>query len=110
MLAEDSFDGLSKIAHCLPDMVFIDANMPDLDGYQICALIRKHLPHRDIPVILLVSDDNPFDPARGKLSGTNQCLIKPFNRERLLETVIAHIPHPADEKSLAQVKNLLRVT
>lgn len=109
MLAEDSFDGLSKIAHSPPDMVLVDAKMPHLDGYQICALIKKHLPHLDIPVILLVNEDSSFDPARAEQSGAEQYLVKPFNRECLVKTVTAHRPHPANGKGLAQIKNLLQV-
>lgn len=91
VLAEDSFDGLSKIAHHQPDMVFIDAMMPQLDGYQVCALIKKHLHHLNIPVIMLVGKGSLIDLARGKLAGTDQYLIKPFDKESLIGSVIANI-------------------
>lgn len=108
ILAEDSFDGLSKITYSQPDMVLVGAGMPQLDGYQICSLIRKHLPHHNMPVILLTGEDSPFDPARGEQAGTNLFLAKPFDRERLVKAVAAHIPQSSEEKKLS-VKNLLQV-
>lgn len=107
--AEDSFDGLSKITYCQPDMVLVDADMPQLDGYQICTLIRKHLPRHDMPVILLVGEDGAFDRARGKQAGTELFLAKPFDGERLVETVAAHVPQPSGAKGPTEVKNLLQV-
>lgn len=110
MLAEDSFDGLSKIAHWLPDIIFVAANMPHLDGYQICALIRKHLSHMNIPVVLLVNDDQAADPERARQAGTELYLAKPFSREQLLAMVLAHCTQTADKKKFVQIKNLLQIT
>jgi twitching motility two-component system response regulator PilG len=110
MTAEDCFEGLSKVAYCPPDMVLVDAGMPGMDGYQICALIRKHFPHHDMPVILLIGEGNAFDQTRGKQAGTDLFLIKPFDRERLVEAVATHIRQPSDDKRPAKVKNLLQAS
>jgi twitching motility two-component system response regulator PilG len=90
VLAEDGFDGLSKIADTRPDIIFIDVMMPRLDGFQTCALIKGHPDFRNTPVIMLTSKDTLFDRARGKLMGCDQYLIKPFNKKSLIETVITH--------------------
>jgi twitching motility two-component system response regulator PilG len=73
-----------------PDIIFVDVMMPRLDGYQTCALIKGHHAFRNIPVVILTSKDTLFDRARGKLVGSNQYLIKPFNKKSLIETVITH--------------------
>lgn len=90
ILAEDGFDGLSKLLDCKPEVIFIDIMMPRLDGYQTCALIRNHPDFRDVPIVMLTSKDTLFDRARGKLVGSNQYLTKPFSKNSLIETVIAH--------------------
>ncbi len=90
ILAKDGFDGLSKVVDHQPDMIFVDVMMPRLDGYQTCALIKNHAKFRDIPVVMLTSKDTLFDRARGKLVGSNQYLIKPFNKKSLIEAVINH--------------------
>lgn len=90
ILAEDGFDGLSKIVDHKPDIIFVDVMMPRLDGYQTCALIKNHRDFKDVPVVMLTSKDTLFDRARGKLVGSDQYLTKPFSKKSLIEAVIAH--------------------
>lgn len=93
VLAEDGFDGLSKVVDCQPDLVFVDVMMPRLDGYQTCALLRSHPSFRAIPLVMLTSKDTLFDRARARLVGCDQYLIKPFNKKSLTDAVIAHVQH-----------------
>jgi twitching motility two-component system response regulator PilG len=87
LLAEDGFDALSKIADHQPDVIFVDIMMPRLDGYQACALIKRHQKYRSIPVVMLTSKDGVFDRARGRMVGCDQYLTKPFSKEELLKAV-----------------------
>lgn len=91
VLAEDGFDGLSKVVDCQPDLVFIDVLMPRLDGYQTCILLKNNPSLREIPLIMLTSKDTLFDRARARLVGCEQYLIKPFNKKNLTETVLSHV-------------------
>jgi len=90
ILAEDGFDGLSKVVDHKPNIIFVDVMMPRLDGYQTCALIKNHRDFKDVPVVMLTSKDTLFDRARGKLVGSDQYLTKPFSKKSLIEAVIAH--------------------
>jgi twitching motility two-component system response regulator PilG len=91
VLAEDGFDALAKIADHQPDVIFVDIMMPRLDGYQACALIKRHEKYRSIPVIMLSSKDGVFDRARGRMVGCDQYLTKPFSKEELLRTVSDYV-------------------
>ena len=90
VLAEDGFDGLAKVVQHQPDVIFVDVMMPRLDGYQTCALIKNHPDFKNTPVIMLTSKDTLFDRARGKLVGSDQYLLKPFNKKSLVDAVVAH--------------------
>ena len=90
ILAEDGFDGLSKVVDNKPDIIFVDVMMPRLDGYQTCALIKNHLEFKNTPVVMLTSKDSLFDRARGKLVGADQYLTKPFSKKSLIEAVTMH--------------------
>ena len=90
VLAEDGFDGLSKVVEHRPDLIFIDVMMPRLDGYQACAPIKNNPNFKGIPVVMLTSKDTLFDRARGKLVGSDQYLIKPFNKKSIVDTVLMH--------------------
>ncbi len=100
VLAEDGFDGLSKVVDTKPDVIFVDVMMPRLDGYQTCALIKGHREFKNTPVVMLTSKDSLFDRARGKLAGSDQYLIKPFSKKSLIETVIAHTQQKREGESL----------
>jgi twitching motility two-component system response regulator PilG len=89
VLAEDGFDGLSKVVDHKPDVIFVDVMMPRLDGYQTCALIKNHPAFKNTPVVMLTSKDSLFDRARGKLVGSEQYLTKPFSKKSLIDAVIA---------------------
>ncbi len=87
LLAEDGFAALSVIREQRPVLVFCDIQMPQLDGFQTCALIRRHPEFRHLPVVLLSSRDGVFDRARGVLAGASAYLTKPFTKDSLLRTV-----------------------
>lgn len=92
ILAEDGFDALVKITDYQPEIVFVDIMMPRLDGYQTCALIKKHPKFCTTPVVMLSSKDGLFDRARGRLAGSDLYITKPFTREGLLRAVRDHVP------------------
>ena len=92
LLAEDGFDALAQIVDHQPHVVFVDIMMPRLDGYQTCALIKRHPKYASTPVGLLSSKDGLFDRARGRLSGSDLYITKPFTREALLKAVFDHVP------------------
>jgi twitching motility two-component system response regulator PilG len=86
-LAEDGFDALAKINDILPDLIFCDILMPRLDGYQTCAIIKRHRRFASVPVVMLSSKDGVFDKARGRIVGAEHYMTKPFTKEQLLLAV-----------------------
>ncbi|MBL0011508.1 MAG: response regulator [Nitrosomonas sp.] len=90
ILAENGFEAMSKIVDNQPDIIFVDIAMPRLDGYQTCMLIKKNPIYRSIPVIMLSSKDGLFDKARGRMSGSNDYLTKPFAAKDLLSMIRNH--------------------
>lgn len=88
--ADNGFDSLSIISEKKPDIIFMDVMMPKLDGYQTCALIKSNEEYANIPVIMLSSKHNLFDMARGRLSGSEEYLTKPFNHDDLVQAIHTH--------------------
>ena len=92
LLAEDGFEALVKITDHQPQVIFVDVMMPRLDGYQTCALIKRHPKFAATPVIMLSSKDGLFDRARGRLAGSDLYITKPFTSDALLKAVFDHVP------------------
>ncbi|MCB1948821.1 MAG: response regulator [Burkholderiales bacterium] len=90
ILASDGFDAMAKIVENHPNIIFIDVVMPRLDGYQACQLIKKNPRFQSTPVIMLSSKDGLFDKARGRISGSNEYLTKPFTKEELRQAIQMH--------------------
>ncbi len=89
-----AFDGVAaikEIAAHNPSLILMDVNMPRLDGYQLCKLVKKHETTRDIPVLMLTGKDGMFDRLRGRLVGCAGSIAKPFSPEELLKFVEQNI-------------------
>ncbi|MES2017240.1 MAG: diguanylate cyclase [Pseudomonadota bacterium] len=65
--------------HQLPDLILLDAVMPDLDGYAVCAALRASVITRDIPIIFVTALKNPEDETRALDAGAADFISKPVN-------------------------------
>ena len=92
--AVDGFDALAKIVDVCPDVIFLDALMPRLDGFRTCSLIKNNARYKHIPIVMLSARDSLFDRVRGRLTGATDYMTKPFTREKLLEAVKVNSPQP----------------
>lgn len=95
--AENGFESLSLISKNKPNIIFMDIMMPKLDGYQTCALIKSNKEYADIPVIMLSSKHNLFDMARGRLSGSEIYLTKPFTHDDLIGAIASQLDDTKEE-------------
>lgn len=86
-LAVDGFDALAKVNDLVLDLIFCDVLMPRLDGYQTCAIIKRHARFSSVPIVMLSSKDGVFDKARGRIAGADHYITKPFTNEQLLQAV-----------------------
>jgi diguanylate cyclase (GGDEF)-like protein len=69
-----------QIAHNqLPDLILLDAVMPGMDGYEVCAALRASSAVRDIPVIFVTALTHPEDETRALEAGAVDFISKPFN-------------------------------
>jgi len=88
---ESFTDGLScveKLEIEVPAMIFMDLQMPRLDGYAVTAMIREKKEFTSIPIIALSASNDTDEIDRAKESGMNNYLVKPASVEQI-ETIIA---------------------
>ncbi len=76
---------LSQLAVDTPDLVILDLILPDIDGYEIFHQMKDDERTREIPVIILTSRDSLVDKLRGRMSGSDEYVTKPFKNEILLD-------------------------
>ena len=85
--ASDGYEALGQLDKEKPDLILLDIIMPGIDGYKVMSLIKEKPGMKNIPIIMLTSRDNLIDKMRGKVSGTNEYLTKPFVYEELIAKV-----------------------
>ncbi|RZL41540.1 MAG: response regulator [Variovorax sp.] len=95
LLAADGFEGLALVASERPDIVFCDLQMPRLDGWRTCAIVRRHPRFRTLPVVLLSASESAFEDQRDRMDGSGEHLVKPFTGEQLLDAVRRLTGEPA---------------
>ncbi|MEZ4701916.1 MAG: ATP-binding protein [Rhodothermales bacterium] len=82
--AEDGEAGLALAIAESPDLVISDVMMPKLDGYGLCAALRKDRRTQDIPVVLLTAKAAEENKLEGLGAGADDYLYKPFSARELL--------------------------
>ncbi len=71
------------------DLVLLDIGLPDMDGREVCRLIRRKGIH--VPIIILTAREGDADAILGLDSGANDYVIKPFHMGVLLARMRAHL-------------------
>lgn len=87
-------DGLRAIATILarkPDVIFLDLVMPNTNGYEICAQLRKLSHFRTTPILILTGNDGIVDRVRAKLVGASDFLNKPVDADVVLSVIRKHL-------------------
>jgi twitching motility two-component system response regulator PilG len=75
---------LSLVFQLKPNLLLCDIAMPELDGYEICAMLRKSTAFRQTPIIMLTGKDGFIDRVRARMVGSTDYLTKPFGESELL--------------------------
>jgi two-component system OmpR family response regulator len=79
--AGTGFEALRQAAELGPDLMVLDVNLPDLDGFEVCQRLRRD--GEDVPVVFLTARDDPGDLRAGFTRGGDDYVTKPFSLEEL---------------------------
>ena len=82
-------EAIEKARTMRPDVVLADASMSPPDGYDVAQAIKSDPQLGATAVIVMASTHNPYDAARGKASGVDDHVLKPFDTQALLDKVTA---------------------
>ncbi|MEN9684903.1 MAG: hypothetical protein RLZZ28_689 [Bacteroidota bacterium] len=87
------------------DLIILDINLPQVNGYELCRIIRSRQP--DIPIIMLTAMGSIDDKVEGFQAGTDDYLVKPFEFKELQVRISALLKRTANPA--AGFKNVLKV-
>lgn len=87
LTAESGVEALEKV-RLQPDIILLDVNMPDIDGFEVCRRIRAHV---TCPILFLTAKIEEQDRINGLMLGGDDYILKPFSIEELGARVNAHL-------------------
>ncbi len=93
---------LNTIQQMLPDLVLLDINMPGLNGYEVCQILKTDPATQEIPIIFISALDDVLDKVKAFQVGGSDYITKPFQSEELL----ARIQH---QLTIQQQKRQLQI-
>jgi DNA-binding response OmpR family regulator/two-component sensor histidine kinase len=89
--ARDGKTGLDLAQQSIPDLIISDVMMPQMDGFQLCSLLKTNKLTSHIPVILLTAKADRESRLSGRETGADDYLSKPFDVDELRLIVMNHI-------------------
>lgn len=84
---QDPLTAVATFIGKTPDFIFLDLNMPIVNGYEVCAQIRRVAKLKDIPVVILTGNDGIVDRVRSKVVGASGFISKPIDQNKIISIV-----------------------
>lgn len=94
-IASDGEEGLSKALTGDFDLILLDLMLPKMNGFEVCARVRKKL---STPIIMVTAREEEKDKILGLDTGADDYVTKPFSLGELLSRIKANIRRSAGEK------------
>ena len=91
-MIKDPMEAAFKLFKIQPDLIFMDISMPKINGYKLCALLRKSTKLQDTPIVMVTGRTGFIDKTRAKMVGATDYLTKPFSKNDLLSAVKNNLP------------------
>ena len=93
--APDGVTALALADELEPELIFLDVNLPDLSGIEVCRRLRRHPRLAGSSIVMLTAAAQQEDISRGLAAGATKYLTKPFSPVRLLSLVEGLLPGAA---------------
>ncbi len=90
-MAESGMAALDAVADSKPDLILLDINMPEMDGLEVCARLKKTDHSKDIPIIFLTAKTDKETILEGFKLGGVDYITKPFFPEELMARISTHL-------------------
>jgi twitching motility two-component system response regulator PilG len=95
-------EAFSTLFQINPHLIFCDITMPQLDGYEVCAMLRQTDRFRQTPIIMLTGQDGYINRIRAKIVGATSYLTKPIQESELVMLLEQHLGWKGVKKHFSQ--------
>lgn len=109
-LASNGAEALEAVRSRPPDLIMLDVKMPGMNGYDVCAELKKNAATRDIPILFLSALNETQDKIKAFSAGGVDFITKPFRSVELLARVETHLSLRSVQKGLERTLKELKET
>lgn len=85
--ATDGLEAIDMVKLHHVDLILLDIDMPRMNGYQVCKLLKNDPKFRDIPIIMLTAKTSEADRLWGIKAGSDEYITKPFDYNKVKEAL-----------------------
>ncbi|TFG09484.1 response regulator [Candidatus Thorarchaeota archaeon] len=91
LVASDGEEALEVAESERPDLILLDVMLPKLDGFEVCRRLRSQDAFEKTPILMFTARGLTRDIERGKESGADEYIVKPFQGRDLVATIKKHL-------------------
>lgn len=85
--ASDGKEAIDKAHKEKPDLIILDLMLPKIDGFKVCAMLKRDQRYMKIPIVMFTARAQETDEKLGKQLGADAYIMKPFEAKTLLDTI-----------------------
>jgi DNA-binding response OmpR family regulator len=100
LMAPTGREGIVAAVREQPDLILLDVNMPEMDGFEVCRRLREQPGTRQIPIVMLTTASSLDSRVKGLDLGADDYITKPFQVRELVARIHARLRrHETDRKA-----------
>lgn len=99
---------LALLQEVIPDVILLDINMPEMDGFEVCRRIKADPRFCEIPVVFISALQDTFDKVKAFEVGATDYITKPFQMEEVRVRIETHLRMARMKADLERVNQKLR--
>ncbi len=84
-------NALSELLEFKPEVVLLDVDMPQINGYELCSLLRSHHEFKSTPIVMLTGGRGLVNLTKSKLVGATDYLVKPFDQSSMFNVIFKYL-------------------
>lgn len=87
--SDNGREALEIIKKEKPGIVYLDVMMPEINGYDVCNIVKNELKLADVYIVMLTAKGQEYDKQMGMDVGADIYMTKPFNPDEILQKAVA---------------------
>ena len=110
ILTESGAQAFKMVQRIRPQLIILDIAMPEMDGYEVCKILKSDPELKDIPIIFISAFDEPEDIVKGFSLGGEDYITKPFVAEVVKVRVSMHLKLYDTNRRMAELNRQMQVS